>query len=113
MRTLSNVQQILEIKCSQTYFKCSQFGTFVRVHEFSIIKRFNSFFNLEYKMISFKRFNSFFNLEYKMILVTIEEKPDSEKQMENNMITDDGELPELTNLGTPELTNLGTIQFLI
>ena len=81
MRTLSNVQQILEIKCSQTYFKCSQFGTFVRVHEFSIIKRFNSFFNLEYKMI----------------LVTIEEKPDSEKQMENNMITDDGELPELTN----------------
>ena len=97
MRTLSNVQQILEIKCSQTYFKCSQFGTFVRVHEFSIIKRFNSFFNLEYKMI----------------LVTIEEKPDSEKQMENNMITDDGELPELTNLGTPELTNLGTIQFLI
>ena len=90
MRTLSNVQQILEIKCSQTYFKCSQFGTFVRVHEFSIIKRFNSFFNLEYKMI----------------LVTNEEKPDSEKQIENNMITEYG--PRL-----PELTNLGTIQFLI
>ena len=98
MRTLSNVQQILEIKCSQTYFKCSQFGTFVRVHEFSIIKRFNSFFNLEYKMI----------------LVTIEEKPDSEKQMKNNMITEYvPRLPQLTNLGTPELTNLGTIQFLI